>query len=693
MCGIAGFIDLRRQTPSDDLRALATRMSDTLRHRGPDSEGVWVDATAGIALGHRRLAIIDLSATGNQPMVSGSGRFVIVYNGELYNFRELRQQFGQSSDCPVTFRGLADTEVMLACFDRWGVKAALPRFNGMFAFAVWDRQEHILHLSRDRMGEKPLYYGWVGETFLFGSELKALCAHPEFHGEINRDALMLYMRHNCVPAPDSIYRGICKLPPGNLLSLPREHAAHVMPVPYWSLGEAVARGNAKPFLGTAEEAVNQLDALLRDAIRIRMLADVPLGGFLSGGVDSSTVAALMQAQSSRPVRTFTIGNHESAYDEARFAAAVARHLGTEHTELYITPAEALSVIPRLPTMYDEPFADSSQIPTFLVSQMARQYVTVGLSGDGGDELFGGYNRHVWSNRIWDAVGWLPPAARSLLAGAIRSLTPQVWDKLLGICAPLLPSRARQRTPGLKLHKIAEMLPVKNRGALYLRHTSHWADPGDVVIGGTEAEDRADGQDLQEQLSDFIQQMMFLDTVTYLPDDILAKVDRASMAVSLEARVPFLDHRVVEFAWSLPLALKISHGQGKWLLRELLYRYVPRDLIDRPKTGFGIPIEAWLRGPLRDWAEALLDEQRLKIEGFFNPAPIRKIWAAHLSGQGSWQYHLWDVLMFQAWLEANRQLPGVKLPAVIPGNAVRNTDHSWKQSRLPQHISSSPAPSV
>jgi asparagine synthase (glutamine-hydrolysing) len=663
MCGIAGFMDLRRQTSSEDLRAVAKRMADTLRHRGPDSDGVWVDAAAGVALGHRRLAIIDLSPGGHQPMVSASGRFVIVYNGELYNFHQLRRELEQSGNDPVTFRGQSDTEVMLSCFDDWGIEASLARFNGMFAFAVWDRQERILHLSRDRMGEKPLYYGWTGDYFLFGSELKALCAHAQFRGEINRDALILYMRHNCVPAPLSIYSGIYKLPPGTLLSVPEVHAPNLKPTPYWSLQDAVVRGNAKPFLGTTDEAIDQLDTLLRDAIRIRMLADVPLGAFLSGGVDSSTITALMQAQSSAPVKTFTIGLRESSYDEAQSAAAVARHLGTEHTELYATPTEALSVIPKLPTMYDEPFADSSQIPTFLVSQMARRYVTVGLSGDGGDELFGGYNRHVWSNRIWDAMGWLPSSARSTLASAIGWVTPQTWDKLWGICAPLLPAAAKHRNPGFKLHKIAGMLPVKDRGALYQRHTSHWQDPADVVIGGTEAEYLVSKQSLLEELPNFIQQMMFLDTVTYLPDDILAKVDRASMAISLEARVPFLDHRVVEFAWSLPLSLKLHDGQGKWLLRQLLYRYVPRQFVDRPKMGFGIPLGTWLQGPLRNWAEALLDENRLKNEGFFNPAPIREAWAEHLAGHGLWQYHLWDVLMFQAWREAVRELPRGRVPEV------------------------------
>jgi len=654
MCGITGFIDLHRQTSSENLRAMVTRMAETLKHRGPDSGGVWVDAGAGIALGHRRLAILDLSATGHQPMVSASERFVIVYNGELYNFQELRQQLQQSTDHCVAFRGQADTEVMLACFDRWGVQASLPRFNGMFAFAVWDRREHILHLGRDRMGEKPLFYGWAGDTFLFGSELKALCAHPEFRGEINRDAIMLYMRHNCVPAPHSIYRGICKLRPGNVLSLPCEHASGVSPVSYWSLKEAVVRGNAEPFLGTAKEATVELENLLRDAVGIRMLADVPLGGFLSGGVDSSTVAALMQAQSSRPVKTFTIGFCEGAYDEAENAAAVARHLGTEHTELYVTSEDALSVIPGLPTIYDEPFADSSQIPTFLVSQMARRDVTVGISGDGGDELFGGYNRHVWSNRIWNAVGWMPLSARFFLAGLIRSITPQTWDKLLGICALFLPSEAKHRNPGLKLHKIAEMLAVKERGFLYQRHTSHWVDPADVVIGGVETDSFSSMQDLRALLPDLIQQMMFLDTAGYLPDDILTKVDRASMAVGLEARVPLLDHRVVEFAWALPFSLKIKGALGKWLLRQVLYRYVPEELMNHPKTGFAIPLGTWLRGPLRDWAEALLDEDRLRREGFFHPGPIRKMWSAHLLGLGSWQFCLWDVLMFQAWLEANPQ---------------------------------------
>ena len=549
MCGIAGCFDLRRRTSNEELRALAKKMADTLRHRGPDSEGVWVDGAAGIALGHRRLAILDLSQTGNQPMVSENGRFVIVYNGELYNFQALRQQLKQSSGYPLFFRGQADTEVMLTCFERWGVQASLSLFNGMFAFAVWDRQDHTLHLCRDRMGEKPLYYGWLGETFLFGSELKALRVHPAFHAQIDRDALMLYVRYNCVPAPHSIYRGIYKLPPGNLLSLPSEHAPGVKPIPYWELKEAVERGKANPFPGTAMEAISQLDGLLRDAVRIRMIADVPLGGFLSGGIDSSSVTALMQAQSSRPIKTFTIGFQDRAYDEAQQAAVVARHLGTEHRELHVTSEDALAVIPKLPVMFDEPFADSSQIPTFLVAQMARQHVTVGLSGDGGDEIFGGYNRHIWSNRIWNASRWLPLSARTFLAGSIRSVAPHVIDRFLGICTPFLPNKARHRNPGKVAQDCRNAFSGRQRIAVSKarlalggagrnrerrhgrRRSCRGAKPARTAAGNHGA-------------------MMFLDAVTYLSNDILTKVDRATMAVGLEARVPLLDHRVVEFAWSL-----------------------------------------------------------------------------------------------------------------------------------------------
>ena len=654
MCGITGFIDLRRGTPNDALRATAQRMADTLRHRGPDDAGVWVDAAAGIALGHRRLSILDVSAAGHQPMISESGRYVITYNGEIYNFQELRHELEGSSRQRPTFSGHSDTEVLLACFDRWGVEASLPRLNGMFAFAVWDRQEHALHLCRDRMGEKPLYYGWMANVFLFGSELKALRACPEFRAEVNRDALALYLRHNCIPAPHSIYQGIYKLLPGRYLRLAGDTRMGTAPVPYWSLKEAVERGVGEPFRCTEQEATKQLETLLRDAVKIRMVSDVPLGTFLSGGVDSSTVTALMQSQSARPIRTFSIGVCDIEYNEAVDAAAVARHLGTQHTELYVNPAEAMAVIPKLPTMYDEPFADSSQIPTFLISQLARRDVTVGLSGDGGDEIFGGYNRHVWSDQLWKTIGWIPRSARRVAAAALTSFRVQSWESFFRMVDPILPAKMKHRTPGYKLHKLAGVLGLQDRAAMYFGLVSHWIDPASVVIGGREPATALNTSGAWKIQPSSIQEMMFLDAVTYLPDDILTKVDRASMAVSLEARVPFLDHRVVEFASRIPVSMKIRNAQGKWLLRQVLYRHVPRELVDRPKSGFGIPLAAWLRGPLRDWAQSLLDERRLRDDGFFHPQPIREKWEEHISGKMNWQYHIWDVLMFQAWLESSRQ---------------------------------------
>lgn len=649
MCGISGFIDSAGQTNREALGAIATRMADTLRHRGPDDSGVWVDAEGGIGFGYRRLAIIDLSTEGRQPMHSACGRYMIVFNGEIYNFKDLRQELERLGHA---FRGHSDTEVMLSSISQWGLEAAVERFNGMFAFALWDRKERLLYLVRDRLGKKPMYYGWMGRTFLFGSELKALRAHPDFKGEIDRNALALYMRYNCIQAPYSIYKGIYKLPPATMLTLDRaamDRRAVTAPVPYWSAREVAERGVAEPFTGSANEAIAHLDNLLRDAVQLRMEADVPLGVFLSGGVDSSTVVALMQAQSERPVKTFSIGFYESHYNEADDAKAVARHLGTDHTELYVTPEEAMAVIPRLPILYDEPFSDSSQIPTFLVSGLARQHVTVSLSGDGGDELFGGYNRYFWGRSIWQKVGWMPTGLRGAVAKALTTVSPQAWEVLFRNAGPFLPDKFKQRTPGDKLHKLADILAVDNPEAMYLRLVSHWDDPASLVVAACEPTTIVTNPSRWADLSDFTQRMMFLDTVTYLPDDILVKVDRASMGVSLEARAPLLDYRVVEFAWRLPFSMKIRGEQGKWLLRQVLYKYVPQELIERPKAGFGIPLNAWLRGPLREWAETLLDERRLREEGFFNPKPIREKWLEHLSGKRNWQYHLWDVLMFQAWL--------------------------------------------
>ena len=638
MCGLAGFFDASGRRDDAALTATVAAMTDSLRHRGPDDGGVWVEAAAGIALGHRRLSIVDLSPAGHQPMVSADGRFVIAYNGEIYNTEELRAELPG-----IPWRGHSDTEVLLEGCAAWGVAATARRLIGMFAFALWDRRERMLWLARDRLGIKPLYYGRFGDVFLFGSELKALRAHGEWPVEVERDALAAFLRHNYVPAPRSIYRGVAKLPPGTVLRVqpggePRLEA-------FWSLGEVAHAGIADRSTMSDAEAADRLDALLRDAIGRRMVADVPLGAFLSGGVDSSAVVALMQAQSDRPVKTFTIGFHERGYDEARHAKAVAAHLGTEHTELYVEPSHALDIIPKLAEWYDEPFADSSQIPTFLVSEMTRRHVTVALSGDGGDELFAGYNRYFWGEALWRRLGRLPGGARRAGAGLLTALPPSAWDRLFAA----VPVRLRPPQAGDKLHKLADVLRLPDQAALYRRLVSHWEEPASLVPGASEAGIPWDLM-ADPKMPDFVERMQRLDTVTYLPDDILTKVDRASMAVALEARVPLLDHRVVEFAWRLPMTQKIRGGDGKWLLRQVLHRYVPRELIERPKMGFGVPIDVWLRGPLRDWAEALLDERRLRAEGFLDPAPIRRRWAEHLSGARNWQYPLWDVLMFQAWRE-------------------------------------------
>ena len=659
MCGLTGFFhsgcSAERATATLDVMATA------IAHRGPDDSGVWFDADAGIGLAHRRLSILDLSPAGHQPMPAASGRYVLVFNGEIYNHLDLRDALEQPSPpAPLpegegsrSWRGHSDTETLLAGFEVWGIAATLQRAIGMFAIAVWDRAERSLTLARDRLGEKPLYYGWQGDYFLFGSELKALRAHPAFNAAIDRDALSLFLRHNCLPTPYSIYQGIHKLPPGTLLTLPSAaRRADCTPVAYWSLRDAVEQGQAQPFQGTDAEAITALDDLLRDAVRRQQLADVPLGAFLSGGVDSSTIVALMQAQSSRPVKTFTIGFHENGYNEAHYAQAVAAHLGTDHTELYVTPEQARAVIPRLPTLYDEPFADSSQIPTFLVSELTRQQVTVSLSGDAGDELFGGYNRYLLTRSIWRKMRWLPPALRTLAARSITALPPAAWDRGYRVLASVLPPRWRFSLPGDKAHKLAGILTAASPELIYRELVSHWPQPATVVIGATEPVTLLNQAAAWPNLG-FEQRMMYFDTLSYLPDDILVKVDRAAMAVSLETRVPLLDHRVVEFAWRLPLAMKIRHGESKWILRQVLDRYVPRTLIERPKMGFGVPLDRWLRGPLRDWAEDLLDESRLRQEGFFHPEPIRRKWAEHLSGTRNWQYHLWDVLMFQAWLESTR----------------------------------------
>jgi asparagine synthase (glutamine-hydrolysing) len=646
MCGFTGFLKSTNDIGRASAQYWLSNMADAILHRGPDSDGYWIDELAGIGLAHRRLAIVDLTPAGHQPMASASGRYIIAFNGEIYNHLDLRSSLHQGGWLAAPWRGHSDTETLLAGFEIWGIEETLQRSVGMFALAVWDRAERVLTLARDRLGEKPLYYGWQGQgsqtVFLFGSELSALRQHPSFSAEVSRDSLALYMRHNYIGGNNSIYRGISKLEPGHLLTV-SSAAPEPMVKTWWSISSVVERGVAQPFAGSPDDSADTLEKLLLDAVAQQMVADVPLGAFLSGGIDSSTIVALMQVQSSRPVRTFSIGFHEKGYNEADHAKAVAKHLATDHTELYVSPEQALAVIPKLPTLYSEPFADSSQIPTFLVSQLARQHVTVSLSGDAGDELFCGYTRYQMTAAVWNKVSRLPRPLRQLAAGMITSVPPGTWDKLGGL---LSMSHA-----GDKLHKGAALLGSRAVADLYRGMVSHWTDPAGVVLGAVEPTTLLSGASLTLPGLGDVERMMALDVLSYLPDDILVKVDRAAMGVSLETRVPMLDHRVVEFAWSLPLDYKLRNGVTKWPLRQVLYRHVPQELIERPKMGFGVPIDHWLRGPLRDWAESLLSESRLAQEGFFDPAPIRQKWAEHLSGQRNWQYHLWDVLMFQAWLEA------------------------------------------
>ncbi|MEH6590017.1 MAG: asparagine synthase (glutamine-hydrolyzing) [Halioglobus sp.] len=654
MCGLTGFIS-PPHSQANMLEGVVASMASALQHRGPDDSGVWVDEAAGIALGHRRLSILDLSIAGHQPMLSPDGRYVMVFNGEVYNHLELRQELEkeysrQPSPNQVNgdtaWHGHSDTETLLACFASWGIAETLESAVGMFAIALWDLETRTLTLARDRMGEKPLYYGWQGDTFLFGSELKALKAHPAFQAEVDRGALALLLRHNYVPAPFSIYEGIFKLPAGTFLQL-QAGQRDTKPVTYWSLAEVAERGTEAPFGGSDDDALAALENHLGAAVRGQMLSDVPLGALLSGGIDSSLIAALMQSNSQKPVNTFTIGFNEREYDEATHARAVAKHLGTNHTELRLNGNEALSLVPELPTMYDEPFADSSQLPTHLVMKLARQHVTVALSGDAGDETFGGYNRYIHVPKVWQRTGWMPQFLRSALGDGLTALPGSMIDRLAGPVA----SRFGIAQPGDKAHKLGQRLhDVRSVNDLYVSLVSEWPNVEGIVVGGHVPPNLLDERVRWPSLTDPVARMMALDGLTYLPDDILVKVDRAAMAVSLETRAPFLDHRVIEFAWSLPMQMKIRNGQGKWLLRRLLDRHVPRALVERPKMGFGIPLDDWLRGPLREWAESLLEEGRLVREGFFHPEPIRDAWEKHCSGRANYGYRLWSVLMFQAWWE-------------------------------------------
>ena len=645
MCGIAGSLDFTRHKPRQELVEIITGMCSVLSHRGPDGWGVWADEQAGIALGHRRLAILDLSDAASQPMISQSGRYILVFNGEIYNFIELRALLtGHTS-----FRGHSDTEVMLAAFERWEVTEALRRFNGMFALALWDRRERVLHLARDRFGEKPLYYGWAGTSFVFGSELKALRLYPGFPAQINRDALVLLLRHGYIPGPHSIYEGVSKLAPATCLTVDLKVSGGAPRTSrYWEAREIAEQGYRRVFEGNELDAKSTLESLLLDAVKLRMIADVPLGALLSGGIDSSLLVALMQAQSSRPVRTFTIGFKESEFDEAPYAREIARHLGTDHTELYVTPAEAMEVIPRLPSLYDEPFADSSQIPAFLVSQLARRDVTVVVSGDGADELFGGYPCYLWGNSVWEFMTRLPRPLRAAFATMLQRVAPRVSDLLLLGLRPMLPERLRMLGVPHKIHKLGTMLAQERPEAMYSHLISQCNDPESLVPGASGLES-AFGINAAAGIPDAIGKMMLLDTLTYLPDDILVKVDRASMAVGLESRAPYLDHRVFEFAWTLPNHFRCHNRQGKRILRWILSKYIPPELFERPKRGFAIPLGAWLRGPLRIWADDLLDESRMRRQGYLNPTQITQKWKEHRARTNNWSSLLWTVLMFQAWV--------------------------------------------
>ena len=640
MCGLAGVFCKGRWS-FEELQRSTLRMSDAIAHRGPDDNGVWVDATAGIGLGFRRLAIVDLSELGHQPMRSASGRYTIIFNGEVYNHRSLRRELESGGR---GFKGHSDTEIILAAFEQWGIERAVRRFIGMFAIAVWDATRGELSLIRDRLGIKPLFVYHHDGLVTFGSELKALLTGPEFDRTLDTSALTSYLRYLYVPAPQSIFRHVVKLPPGHILTIADPIAPLRRSVPFWSAATAAREGHEAQFSGGDEEAVAELEALLTDAVRLRMQADVPLGALLSGGIDSSTVVALMQASANQPVKTYTIGFDQHEFDEAAHARAVAKHLGTDHTELHLTGADALAVIPRLAEMFDEPLADPSQIPTFLVCELARREVTVALTGDGGDELFGGYNRYIQGERLIAGFDRWPSLLRRFSASGLTSVSPRTWNRMRDSLRPVFPIAGRTRLLGEKLHKLGDLLREDSTDGMYRSLLSAWQDPEDFVVGGTATNPNSPiGSETQLAL---MERMMLADQTSYLPDDLLAKVDRASMAVSLEARVPILDHRVVEFSWRLPRRFKVRDGRSKWILREILHKHVPPALVDREKMGFSVPLAQWLAGPLRSWAGDLLLSG--ETEGLLRSMVVHREWDRFLAGDSTNAAGIWAVVMFRAW---------------------------------------------
>ena len=646
MCGIFGMLGWSGSL--GDVKSRSIEMLNEVTRRGPDDYGIWLCNESQLVLAHRRLSIVDLSSSGHQPMESRCGRWVIAFNGEIYNHSDIRDELN-SSDGAMSWRGHSDTEVLLAAIATYGIVPALKKCVGMFAFALWDKRTRQLTLARDRIGEKPLYYGRQGKSFLFGSELSSFYKHPEWNGDIDRHSLALLMRHNYIPAPYTIFRGVFKLKPAHVATFRLGDSAPRIES-YWSHKEVAQRGVSSVFSGTAEDAVLETERLIKQSLSGQMLADVPLGAFLSGGIDSSTVVALMQSMSNKPVKTFSIGFNEEGYNEAKHAKNIAEHLGTAHTELYVSATDALNVVPLLPSIYSEPFSDSSQIPTYLVSKLAREKVTVSLSGDGGDELFCGYSRYAISEELWGKIRGLPFPIRKALVKMLRFPSPSTWDKFSAPFMRFFPERIRYKNVGDKLHKLSDLLTLEDEKDVYRRLISHWSDPAALVIGATEHPTAVMDAFESSQLNNFVQKMMFADQISYLPDDILVKVDRAAMAVSLESRVPLLDHRLIEFAWSLPVELLRKDGNSKWPLRQVLYRYVPKALVDRPKMGFGVPIGDWLRGALREWGESLLSEEKLINDTFFNASLVRQAWTSHQSGAQNLQYQLWDILMFQAWYE-------------------------------------------